>query len=256
MTSYKTFLTFIFVLLSVFSCKKNTYASNSNISDSIKSIRKTISSFDFKNNPANGNLLLSGDSTIADQFNGVNIKKLFYSTGTITNIAVPGNTIEQQFISFIKLNKSVKLNADFVILQVGLNNIEAIMANDGTIESTKNIMQMYINKIKLDCPKAKIIVSAILPANKRWDVIFKDQSFKAKLIWKQINSIFPKLDNIDAFVDDHINIISDGNNNLDPTYEAINPYNNDPDHIHENNAGRKVIAYYWLLELKKLEIKK
>lgn len=253
MLKIRLLLSAILLLLSLTNCNKsNDVKIQPNVSDSIKNIRKEISTYSFNNNSILGNIIISGDSTIAEQYDGLSVEKLFKVNGNVKNIAVPGESIEQQFAHFIHLDKKVKAEATVFIVQAGLNNIEPLLKGEATVESTLEVFQMYLDKVRKDCPNAKIVVSAMLPCYQRWLTVFPNEVKKAQRYWSALNSGFRKLHNVDKFIDGHVDVLSDGNNNLDPIYEAIDPATKKGDGIHENNAARKVIIYYWMKGLREI----
>lgn len=206
-----------------------------------QNVRDIAGSFDFTLNPINGNVIVSGDSTVAAYLGGTAIVDIISATGTKTNIAVPGHTILQQQTAYQSLASGTKTAANFVFVQIGLNDV----TYSGNANAAITRMQTFINVIKAGSPNAKIIVCAMNPALAAWKGANPDNYMVAYSNWRQMNYFFENgISGANKFINLHVEIISDGNGNLDPIYDV-------GDGIHENTAARKIIAYGWICNYEK-----
>lgn len=208
-----------------------------------QNVRDIAASFNFTSNPVVGNVIISGDSTIATYLGGAAIVDLISVTGTKTSIAVPGHTILQQQTAYQALASGTKTGANYVFVQVGLNDV----TYTGNANAAIARMQTYINVIKAGSPNAQIIVCAMNPALAAWKGADPVNYLTAQSNWDQLNYFYEfGLSGVNKFIDLHVETISDGNGNLDTIYNVSSP-----DGIHENTAARKIIAYSWISNYEK-----
>lgn len=214
---------------------KNTYFNNTRLRAEI--ITDFVEDFDFTANQLTGNIVISGDSTIAAFVGQTAIADIIKASGTITSIAVPGDTVNGQHGRWNALDASIRNNANFVCIQIGLNDLTAV----GVVKAKINSLQTYINKVRTDAPNAKILIGGMIPARGS----FGGNAFYYQN-WIDFNAFISNklLLNVDYFCTSHIGILSDDDENLRDIF-------NTGDDIHENTLARKVIAYCWLSYLKK-----
>lgn len=212
---------------------------NFNKSDDIKLSKiGDVKMFDFNSRKLTGNIIISGDSTIAPYAGGEGVASIVKATGSITDISVPGETIAQQLGHWNDLYLEVRNLANIVFVQIGLNDLGTSSPSTSiTIQALKD----YFAKIRLDSPNAIIVAGEMIPCKQRfydlWGLINGDIAF-AK--WKAINASLHTIAGVDRVAKVHGWLLNDGNDNLKAEF-------NTGDNIHENTNGRKMIAYSWLI---------
>lgn len=205
---------------------------------SVQTVRDISASIDFNTYLIQGNVLVSGDSTIASYAGGTAIADIIKASGTITNIAVPGHTIDQQKADYIALPAGVKTALNYVFVQIGLNDLTPAESALTAISR----LQVYINQIKTSSPSAKIIICEMLPCRQRFVNIYgSTDGFVSYQKWQKMNFLISQkgILNTNMVANLHTYNLSDGNGNLANIYDT-------GDGIHENTAGRKLIAYSWI----------
>lgn len=202
-----------------------------------KTILDTISIFNFQAYPIEGNIITSGDSTIADYAGGAAVASFLTCTGTKSDISVPGNTIDQQLAAWNALSSDTRSAANWVFVQIGLNDLDPEEAANDAIAR----LQLYLNKIKTDAPNAKIIGGTMLPCKQRLINIYGEtEGLVSFQKWLAINlAVTNTIEGIDKTATIHTYYLDDGNGNLAPAYDT-------GDGIHENTTARRIIAYSWL----------
>lgn len=186
--------------------------------------------------------LIIGDSTIASYLDQNSVasyiitNKDVLSGNSITDISVPGHTIAQQKAAFLAL--SDKNTYDYIIVEIGLNDVGYTESNDAVIAR----LQDFINTINLNKKVGcKIIIGAMIPAKQRWISSFGGvNGLTSYEQWIAINSaIMGNGDNailgVDSRQNSHERLLNDGLGNLSSIYDM-------GDFIHENNIAREIIA--------------
>ena len=196
-----------------------------------------------------GNLLVIGDSTIA----GVNCShKISYyltmGTGyTLTDISVGGDTFAGQLNRYNSLSEIVKSSLNYVIIQLGLNDV----AND--IATCKTNLSLLIDTVKENSPNSRIVLSCMLPCASRWQTTRPTAWKECQQTWLALNqSIIDNEYNVDAIASLHQWAMGYYGyvygNTIKGSY-VLRPEYDTGDHIHENTAGQKVILFSWLSAL-------
>lgn len=192
-----------------------------------------------------------GNSTIAAFLAQVSVPSLLFTPTEIAagysafSVAVPGETIAQQHTRWNNIaNKS---QYEWVFVEVGLNNMNP--AEAATVPIAE--YQSLIDDIRADVPGIKIICSKMTPARQRWiDLYGAINGPIAQQKWVDMNAAMSgfgpnAVTSVDAFVVNHVPLLADSNGNLAAQYDM-------GDGIHENNAGRQIIATWWRNKLKQL----
>lgn len=194
-----------------------------------------------------------GNSTIAQRgiYKGVDY---YYFTGldveagmTVKNIAVSGNTILQQQTIF--LADADRAIYDWIVIEIGLNDLN--YSEDASIAMSR--YQTLVDTILFENPTIKIIVATMTPCKQNlidgWGEVNGTIAYNK---WLSMNEsimnggLFP-ITNVDYRVNEHTLLLNDGNGNLAATYDT-------GDHVHENTAGRIIIANSHTNGLKELGI--
>lgn len=197
--------------------------------------------------------VVSGDSTVAEYPVGeVDSIASLVDGLAATDISVPGHTIDSQKAAWIALGSYGAFRA--VIVQVGLNDI----TGSGTAAAAIGRLQAFINQIKADAPTAKVIVSQMVPAAKRWyDLYGLSGGAIAQQQWSDLNTAIAgggltPITGVDGRVTAHVPLLAETRdltvggstfsqaNCLNLIFESS--YN---DGIHENDAARVIIAAAW-----------
>lgn len=177
-----------------------------------------------------------GDSTIAAGYGGLLVPAYISQFLPITSVATPGDTIQGQRNKFTALTNHSDYNV--VIMQIGLNDMNP---TNQTTQTVLNNYQSFVDYIRsVVGVRCKIYVSQMLPCKQRYINIFgADNGALAYQRWLDLNyAIANTITNVDGRITSHVAILNDGNDNLKAEYDT-------GDHIHENVAGRQIIANEW-----------
>lgn len=165
---------------------------------------------------------------------------------TINSIAQGSRTILDQRATFLALTD--KDLYDWVTIEIGLNDM-----NPATTTIAQDIanLQSLVDTIRYWNPTCKIVLCTLSPARARLESLWGSGAYTK---WKQINdAIMNRADTtanvlrVDARISNHTALLNDGNDNLAPAYDT-------GDHIHENDAGRIIIANEYRAVLIKLKL--
>lgn len=194
-----------------------------------------------------------GNSTVARYLNGASVAALLFTPEEIAqgyschSLAVPGHTIYQQ----LALWKSYadKSQVDWIMVEIGLNDLRPA----DPLDSALYRYQKMIDTINLTRkPGAKVILATMTPDRERIMEVFKEQgklSYKKYLAMNE--AIMGKgkhpITGVDYRFNGHTIALADKKGNLLPEYEVLRK-----DHVHENTAGRLVVASYWRIALVQL----
>lgn len=189
-------------------------------------------------------VVIIGNSTIAAYLGQNEVGSYLFTPEEITagcsytSLAVPGHTILQQNGAWSGLSN--KTSYEVALLQIGLND----MAPGESAATALARYQALIDDIRADAPDITIITCKMLPCRQRWIDLYGGTNgpiaYQKQLDMNDaMMGIGPNaITGMDATVSDHYDLLSDGSGNLDAAYDM-------GDHIHENNAGRQVIAGKW-----------
>lgn len=194
--------------------------------------------------PAKLSILSMGDSTIAATHGGQIIPAYtpeIYSS--VTSIAMSGDTVLGQINKFNALE--VTTGFDVVVIQIGLNDMYPDVQTTATLLANyQNLINLVRSKVRAGC---KIYISKMLPCKARWvhpDVATRiGDPVAAQQRWTDLNyAIMNTFTNVNGRISSHVPILDDGAGNLRAEYGV-------GDDIHENIAGRQVIANAWKQKL-------
>lgn len=191
-------------------------------------------------------LIILGDSTIAAFLgqNSVGSYLSYAGAGGVVSLAVPGDTINNQRTAWRAGNR---LRADIVCVQVGLNDTNPAEAASVAIAR----LQALVTQINSDCPNARIMIGTMTPCRQRLiDLYGGTDGPIAYQKWLDINEAIAgnggtPITGVDARATSHTTALNDGSGNLAAAYEISGT----DDHIHENNAGRQIIAAAWQAQI-------
>jgi hypothetical protein len=190
----------------------------------------------------NGNIGVIGDSTIASYLGTSAIFDFFNFNGTLTSVATAGDTIAQQKTKWDALSSGTKLAMNYVFIQVGLNDLNP--AETASVAMAR--YQTLVDKVILDAPNAVIVLGTMTPCRQRLiNVYGAVDGVTAYNKWLAMNQAiqgggaFP-INGADKIAYSHTASLNDGSGNLAVAYDT-------GDGIHENNAGRLIIANSWNL---------
>lgn len=176
-----------------------------------------------------------GDSTIAAGYGGLVIPEYVPEFRPYTSVAQGGDTILGQTSKFSALTNTQEF--DVVIIQIGLND----MASNQTTETVLTNYQNLVNLVRSNTnPRCKVYVAKMLPCKQRFiDYYGATEGLVSQQRWLDLNnSIMNTVTGVDGRIDSHVPLLDDGNGNLKLEYDT-------GDHIHENVAGRQIIANAW-----------
>lgn len=152
---------------------------------------------------------------------------------SVIDQSVPANTIQQQMD--IYEDDPNKLTYDWVIIQVGVNNL----ADANEIEDIIFAYQQLVDYIRATGkPSIKIIVSTMTPCKERLDSIGYSYTN-----WLLLNEAIrgeggTPITGVNGVCDIHTDFLNDGLGNLLPEYEIAGVN----DHIHINNVAKSRVA--------------
>jgi lysophospholipase L1-like esterase len=188
----------------------------------------------FTQNKVVGDTIILGDSTITSFGNEGSVAEHLGVVGTLTDLSTSGETIDQQKTRYNALSSGVKTGAKYIFIEIGLNDPQAY-----TIAQVMARYQVMINDIKAGSPQAIIIAATLTPCRGQrgsgYDfILLMDEAIKGY----GANAIT----GIDRVATYHTKWIGDAVGNL------LTEFTIDPavDKIHENRAGRMLIAKSWL----------
>ena len=177
-----------------------------------------------------------GDSTIAAYSGGALVASYIPQFIPITSVATPGDTIQGQRSKFAALTNHNEL--DVVIMQIGLNDMNP---TSQTTETVLSNYQSFINYIRsVVSLRCKIYISKMLPCRQRYINLYGEVNGELSYQrWLALNNaIVNTFTNVDGRITSHEPLLNDGNDNLKAEYDT-------GDGIHENIAGRQIIANAW-----------
>ncbi len=180
-----------------------------------------------------------GDSIVATATGG-DAPVIFADYTNATNLAVGGNTIDQQKSAWNSYGGQA--TAEFVLIQVGVNDCLSY-AEAASVAMAR--YQLLVDQIRADVgASVPIIISKMLPAKQRWiDLLGATNGATAQIKFEAMNEAitgngaFP-VTGIDYRLTAHYDALDDGSGDLLTIYDS-------GDHIHPNNNGRYVNGRYF-----------
>jgi hypothetical protein len=191
--------------------------------------------------PPNPQLIVLGDSTIAAYSGQNSVASYLDYDGDVVSLAVPGHTINQQLAVW---NGASRALADVVCVQVGLNDLTPGEAASAAIGR----LQALVNEIATDAPAARIMIGTMIPCRQRLiDLYGGTNGPIAYQKWLDMNEAISgagstPITGVDARATSHTAALNDGSGNLAAAFDL-------GDGIHENNAGREIVAASWQAEI-------
>jgi len=166
---------------------------------------------------------------------------------SVRSLAVPGHTIYQQLALWKECTD--KGQADWIIVEIGLNDLRPADPLDSALYRYQKLIDT-INLTKR--PGAIVILATMTPDRQRIFDVFKEQAPLSYKKWIDMNKAIMgegphAITGVDFRFDGHTRTLGDARGNLKPEYEVSRT-----DHVHENTAGRLVVASYWRIALVKL----
>ena len=110
--------------------------------------------------------------------------------------------------------------------------------------------QTLVNDINTSSPQAKVILGTMTPCRQRLiNVYGAVDGLVSYQKWLDMNEAIKgnganAITGADATAYAHTDLLNDGNGNLKPEYEIVGLV----DHIHENSAGRLIVAESWMAQ--------
>ncbi len=199
--------------------------------------------------------LCIGNSTVAEYLGGSSVASLLFTAEEIVqgyncqSLAVPGHTIDQQLELWKNFQGKEMIN--WIIVEIGLNDL----APDDPLETTLNRYQRLIDTInKTSFSNTRVILATMTPVRQRLKDVYRDAG-KANTSYRKWlamnNAIMGKdkyaIKGVDYRFNGHTIIMGDRKGNLRPEYEL-----SQKDHVHQNTAGRMVMASQWRIALTRL----
>ena len=185
------------------------------------------------------NLGVIGDSTIAEGYGGLLVPSYIPQFTPITSVAMGGDTIQGQRSKFAALTNHT--DYDVVIMQIGLNDIYPASHTETILNNYQSFVDYIRSVVSVRC---KIYVSQMIPCKQRFIDLFGEVNGGLSYQrWLDLNyAIANTITNVDGRITSHVAVLNDGNDNLKAEYDT-------GDRVHENVAGRQIIANAWLDKL-------
>jgi lysophospholipase L1-like esterase len=191
-----------------------------------------------------------GDSTIASYLGQNSVTSYMTSaTSPIVNLAVPNENIVQQQTVW-NATTSNHAYAKWVIIEVGLNDLDITDAATPALSTAAAIarLQALVDDVRSDVSAGtKVLISKMTPCRQRLiDIYGATNGPLSYQKWLDINTAIAgggstPITNVDGRITAHEPLLNDGSGNLAAAYEVVGF----EDGIHENNAGRQIIADAW-----------
>lgn len=183
-------------------------------------------------NYINKNVLISGDSLIGNHTPEGTVAQHMTIGGLLSDISTAGDTIDAQIIKYNALSTQVKANINIAFILVGINNYWI----PDTAAQAITKYQNFITSIKANAPNAKIIITKLLPCDYNTGAGGHNQWIFAQ----GINSLLSTLTGVDAISTQPSDVMDDGTGKMKISYSCSHL-----DGLHENTAGRLLIATDW-----------
>lgn len=194
-----------------------------------------------------------GDSTVADYSSFLAIPNYLYTDREqcqrhgVAPLAVAGHTIAQQKTVWQAYPQANELK--WVIVQIGLNDCNPATATATTVAALQDLVDTIRAAVNSSC---KIIMCTMTPAYERWSAVSYDPA-TAQAKWVAMNEAImgrgsSPITGVDFRREEHTTLLSkdvSGNAALADAYDS-------GDHIHENAAGRAIVAQSWRYALERL----
>ena len=185
-----------------------------------------------------------GDSTITAYLAQNAVASYLPYSKTLISTATPGDTIANQRTKWNALNGALKMSMAAVFAQIGLNDL-----TPGESAATAlGRLQSLVTAIRADIPASSpILIGTMTPCRQRLiDVYGGVDGPTSYAKWLAMNDAIAgnggsAITGVEYRATAHTATLNDGSGNLASGYE-ISGTN---DHIHENNAGRQIVANSW-----------
>lgn len=197
---------------------------------------------DYVDNISAGVIL--GNSTIASYLGTTSVRDLLMTAcdsiagSTCASLAVPGHTIQQQQTAW--LADANKATYDWIIVEVGLNNLDTTTATATIIGYYQTLIDTINFGKKIG---AKVICAQMTPCKQRLVNLYGSiQGANVYAKWIALNNAIAgnsadSIEGVDYRITNNQYALNDGYGNLSYYYQS-----SALDGLHENNAGRRVIA--------------
>lgn len=186
------------------------------------------------------NIIIIGDSTIDGSTYADDVATYLNADSEyiINDVSTWGNNISQQKTAYSALSAAIKRDVDYVFVQIGLNDVRT----NGETYSTPYVSYLdLITTIQAaGGPRTKIVGSCVLKIKGATDV-GDDPLAWSKLTALNADILAKNFTGMDLSTNVASETLSDSNGYLLAMYELFDPQ----DHVHENNAGRQIIADSW-----------
>lgn len=169
-----------------------------------------------------------------------------------TNLAVPGNTIDQQRAAWEAQSTATKKSYQWIIAEIGLNDLDPTVSTATTIAKYQQMVDTFYSQ---KSPNCKIILASMTPLKARLQFVYPSTWATAWQKWKDLNTAImgggaTPITKADYRFNQHTVLMENANGNLDTVYEVYTVY----DHVHQNNAGRALQAKYYVQALQEMKL--
>jgi hypothetical protein len=187
-------------------------------------------------------IIILGDSTIDGSTYASDVSALLNdgSQYEISDLSLWGDRCSGQKTKYEALGTLIKRDADYVFIQIGLNDI---WVSGETYTDPQTRYQDLITTISsASGVRTKIVGSCVLKCKGFTDT-HADPLAWTKLVALNADILAKTFIGLDLSTNVASETLSDAAGYLKSEYELFDP----EDHVHENNAGREIIANSWKL---------
>jgi len=220
-----------------------TYYGGKITSDQVIKLHLHITNYLIKTSVIIKTIGIIGDSTIA-YYTAYRAVKCYLNEnfGYMSyDISTIGHKINDQKTKWLALDNQLKTHPSTLFIQIGINDIVTADSSATIIANYQSMLNTVKSTLNSTC---KVVIATMTPIRGRLDVLFGAGADAYYTKWLELNESIKGLGatpitGSDSIIFAHTDLLSDGNGYLLPTYDS-------GDHIHENDAGREVIAIEWL----------
>jgi lysophospholipase L1-like esterase len=182
-----------------------------------------------------------GNSTVSYHASGTSVASLMSINSNVLDLSTQGLSIEQCRTAWTAAQLTMKTPLDYVFIQTGINDLNPAEAASVALGRYQRLVDSVNANISVSC---KVVLSTMIPNKARLITNYGAvDGLVAYQKWLDMNDAIMgnganAITGADYRLNAHTTLLNDGAGNLDAAYDS-------GDGIHENNAGRLIIAQTW-----------